>query len=235
MIKVLLIEDDEEIAKVIKYYLYQEDTYEVTWAKDAHEALYLSRDEFDVILLDVMLPDDNGINLCGQLREFHQCPILFISCLDDSETIIHALEMGGDDYLVKPFDTKILDAKIKANLRRVQIERNEKIENKLECNGFMLDAQTHTLIKENHQEALIQIEFRLLAFFMMHPNVCYKSSELYKHIWGKSSYGDNRTVVVHIHNIRKKIEDDPSNPRYLKNKWGKGYFFDPQGELEEKQ
>ena len=129
MIRILLVEDDDEIARIIKYYLGQEEIYEIVRGRNADEAITLSRDWFDIILLDVMLPDENGIELCSKLREWHQCPIIFISCLDDSNTIISALEKGGDDYITKPFDNKVLSARIQANLRRVQMERQAQVKN----------------------------------------------------------------------------------------------------------
>lgn len=232
MIRILLVEDDDEIARIIKYYLGQEEIYDLIWAKDTQEAIVLSRDWFDIILLDVMLPDGDGISLCTKLREWHQCPVIFISCLDDSDTIISALEQGGDDYITKPFDNKVLSARIQANLRRVQIERHAQVENTMSCKGFTLDASKHALIKNENEIPLSPIEFRILRYMMQHPERSFRSSELYKVIWGKISYGDNRTVVVHMHNLRKKIEEDASKPRYLKSIWGKGYLFDPEGTLE---
>lgn len=229
MIRILMIEDDPEIARIIQYYLIQEELYEVTWAKGFQEALSLSRDSFDIILLDIMLPDGDGLSLCTQLRTWHQCPIIFVSCLDDSSTIVSALNSGGDDYIVKPFDNRILSAKIQANIRRVRMDQNTIDQNILSCIGFSLNAEKHELVKGNMREFLSPMEFRLLSFFMQNPLKPYKPSELYKLIWGKSSCGDHRTVVVHIHALRRKIEDQPSSPRYLKSIWGKGYLFDPEG------
>ena len=229
MIRILLVEDDVEIARIIKYFLGQEEIYDVVWAKSANEAENLSRDWFDTILLDVMLPDVDGISLCARLRQWHRCPIIFISCLDDSDTIISALDRGGDDYIVKPFDNKVLSARIQANLRRVQMERQGDTENTLSCYGFSLDAANHILLKDGVPIPLAPMEFRLLRHFMQNPGRCFRASELYKILWEKNSYGDNRTVVVHIHNLRRKIEQDVSQPRYLKSVWGKGYCFDPEG------
>jgi len=108
LINVLLIEDDPLVANVILYYLGQSETYEVVWAKTGGEAFANARDKYDVILLDVLLPDVNGIDLCARLREWHDCPIIFISCLDSSDTIVRALELGGDDFLVSPLTTRFL-------------------------------------------------------------------------------------------------------------------------------
>lgn len=232
MDRVLLVEDDKEIARIIRYYLSQDNLYDVVWANTSQQALVLSRDDFDIILLDVCLPDQNGIELCGQLRQWHDCPILFISCLDDSNTIISALQQGGDDYIVKPFDNSILHARIQANLRRFRMDHQAMPINELSCDAFTLDARQHRLVTKEETYDLVPIEFKLLSFLMQHPKQCFKASELYNHIWGKSSLGDDRTVVVHIHNLRKKIEPDLTSFCYIKSVWGKGYTFDPDGRNE---
>ncbi len=230
MTNVLLVEeDDPEIARIIKYYLGQSESYQVDWVRDAQQAWVAARGGYDVILLDIMLPDMDGISLCGQLREWYHCPILFISCLGDSETIIRALERGGDDYIVKPFDNDVLHARIQANLRRARLEAEAVPGSGFSCAYFSLDAQNHILHKDGRNIQLVSMESRLLAFFMQNPHQYFSAAELYKIIWGKQSYGDNRTVTVHIYNLRKKLEDDPPNPRFLKNVWGKGYCFDPNG------
>ena len=150
MIKVLLVEDDTIVAKIILYYLEEEKLYEVKWAKTGGEALARARESFDVILMDVLLPDVNGIDLCEKLREYHDCPILFLSCLDDSDTIVNALQKGGDDFLAKPFDNKVLSARIQANLRRYAANRKnseKKEEPELACRGFSLDVNRHTVVR----------------------------------------------------------------------------------------
>lgn len=231
MIRLLLIEDDKTIADIIRYYLTEEEEgYEVVWAKSAGHALAAARDHFDVILLDIMLPDVSGIDLCGQLRKWHKCPIIFISCLDNSETIVRALEMGGDDYIVKPFDNKVLDARIQANLRRASMAQHFDASNTMKCKGFILDATKHEVIKQNNKMQLVSMEFLILSYFMQHPNQTIAAGELYKKVWGKPSYGDVRTVTVHIFNLRRKIEDNPKEPKYIKSVWGKGYLFDPKCE-----
>ena len=213
MIRLLLVEDDKTIAGIIKYYLTEEEEgYEVVWAASAGQALAAARDQFDVILLDIMLPDVSGIDLCAQLRKWHSCPVLFISCVDNSETIIRALEMGGDDYIVKPFDNRVLDARIQANLRRARQPQGSESFNTLECRGFTLDASTHQVYKGEQVLQLVPMEFSILSFLMQHPGQTFSAGELYKKVWGKPSYGDVRTVTVHIFNLRKKIEDINSLP-----------------------
>jgi DNA-binding response OmpR family regulator len=225
---VLLIEDDPLVAKVIFYYLEQAETYQIVWAKTGGEAFANARDNFDVILLDILLPDVDGIDLCSRLREWHDCPIIFISCLDSSDTIVRALEHGGDDFLVKPFDNKVLEARIQANLRRYN-KNVQPTQNIFECQGFTLDARRHVVIKPECEIKLSGTEFKILSFLMQNKNKYFTPKELYLKIWGEKSYGDTRTVIVHIHNIREKIENDPDNPMFLKMEWGKGYYFDFSG------
>lgn len=228
MVKVLLVEDDDTIARIIKYYLNQEAFYDVLWVKTAGEAVGASRDHFDVILLDILLPDVSGIDLCEKLRQWHSCPIIFISCLDDSNTIVNALEKGGDDFITKPFDNKVLAARIQANLRRAASAGTEPAHNLLSCKGFTLDANRHVIRVGDREYNLPLMEFRVLLYLMQNANRYITASELYKKVWGKDSYGDVRTVMVHIHNLRKKIEPDGGS-HYIKNTWGKGYLFDPTG------
>lgn len=229
MVQVLLVEDDDLIAKIITHYLRQAKDYEVTRAKDAGEALFLARNPFDIILLDVLLPDADGLTLCKRLCEWHSCPILFISCVDDSDTIVKALEAGGDDYLTKPFDNKVLLARIQANLRRVKKAAAAPHENKLHTRDFILDPTARRIEKNGAVCPLAAIEYQLLNFLMQNPRQFFTADELYRKVWGSDSYGDVRTVLVHIHNIRKKIEENPKDPRYLLNVPGRGYYFEPEG------
>ena len=231
MTNVMLIEDDVEIARIIRYFLGMEECYHVVWADSAAQARALARDQFDIILLDVLLPDGNGIDLCSELRKWHNCPLLFISCVDDNDTIISALERGGDDYIVKPFDNKVLHAKIQAALRRVSMDHNEFQPEALECGGLSLLPGEHSVLAGGEKKLLTQMEFKLLRFLMQHPKQCYKLAELYRLLWGGPSYGDTRTVATHMRSLRKKIESDPNHPRYLKSIWGKGYVFDPDDSL----
>ena len=232
MVRVLMVEDDETIADIVRYYFEQSGGYELTWVPTAGEALARAHDAFDVILLDIMLPDVDGVKLCASLRKWYSCPIIFVSSVQEGDTIIRALEMGGDDYIVKPFDNKILDARIKANLRRVQMDREQQPARKLTCKGFSLDVRARELKKGRETVELLPMEYKILCYFMQHPHEYIAAGDLYSEVWGRPSYGDVRTVTVHIHNLRKKIEDDPKQPRYLKSAWGKGYYFDPKDTAE---
>ncbi len=232
MTKVLLVEDDSTIADIVRYYLEQEGRYDVAVAGSAGEAMALaSGDRFDVALLDIMLPDVDGISLAEHVRTWQNCPIIFISCLNDSDTLIDALERGGDDYLVKPFDNRVLDARIQAVLRRAHsnAEAPTSPAEALSCKRFRLDPSTQDVVIGRSVKHLLPMEFRILEFLMRNPLRFFSATELYDQIWGKPSYGDARTVTVQIYNLRQKIEANPKEPKYLVNAWGKGYLFDPKG------
>ena len=182
--------------------------------------------------MDILLPDTNGMDLCQRLRSWHHCPIIFTSCLDDTDTVVRALELGGDDFLTKPYNNKVLLARIMANIRRVQMDAAEPSVNGYHCAAFTLDSNSHCVEKGGQSIHLADMEFRILSLFVRYPNNFFTANELYQKIWGKDSLGDVRTVQVHIHNLRSKIEPDPAKPIYLKNVWGKGYVFRPDGREE---
>lgn len=228
MPRVLLVEDEQFVSKVLAFYL-EGKGYRTTCVSTAGEAMGQAREPFDVILLDILLPDADGIDLCRQLRRWHSCPIIFLTCLDDSETTIRALDAGGDDFLTKPFDNDVLLARIEANLRRVHNEFASPVSNALVYGPIELDVERRVLTKATVETHLPPMECRLLAFLMEHEGQYFASEDLYRYVWGKDSYGDVRTVLVHIRHLRLKIEDDPNNPAYLKNIWGRGYAFDPKG------
>ncbi len=233
MIRLLLVEDDAAISEIISNYLKELEEYEVYLAKNIDSARSYLNQSFDVILLDVMLPDGNGIDLCEQFRLTQKCPILFISCISDDQIIFDALSHGGDDYITKPFSNIILDARIKANLRRVNLDKEKETLSeksygllKISPDGKSISVRDKTMILGN-------MEFRILTFFIEHPLEYYSSRELYKKLWGKPSLGDTRTVLVHIHNLRKKLEIDASDPKIIRSVPKRGYIFDPSG-LEDK-
>lgn len=231
MVNVLLVEDDSLIADTLMYYLGKAESYHVTCAKTAGEALAKARDQFDLILMDILLPDADGIDLCRHMRQWHDCPVIFISCLDNSETIIRALAAGGDDFVTKPFDNNVLIARIEANLRRYHEKPFPDAANIIHCGDLTLDFNHHMVTKAGQEVKLSITEFRLLSFLMQNPGKHYTPKELYRNVWGSISAGDSRTVLVHIHNLRQKLEDAPNDPRYIVMDWGKGYYLsaNPKG------
>lgn len=233
MKEVLLVEDDEIVANIILFYLGKNPAYHVTWSKNAKEALVEAEHNPDIILLDICLPDVNGVKLCEELRKTLYCPIIFISCLDDEDTIIKALETGGDDYLTKPFSEKMLEAHIEANLRRIKLERekdhNASKNNTFPFADFIVHCDSHSLVRNGVTYHLAPIEYAILMFFISNPEKIISPDDLYESIWEKPGYGDVRTVVTHVYNLRKIVEPDISNPKYISNIRGYGYCFHPIG------
>ena len=234
MIHVLLVEDDEDIARIIRFYLSESKEYTVTWVKSAEEVSTSLPKDIDIVLLDIMLPEMDGLSLCIQIRNKVYCPIIFISCLDDEDTIVRALEIGGDDYLTKPFTCKVLNARIKANLRRAHRQGGGTEHNYL-FPDFSLDVAAHAVIRNGQAYPLSPLEFGILLFLIEHPEQMVTLDQIYEAVWGQPSYGDARTVVVHLYNVRKKIEPESGGMRYIKNVRGIGYLFDPQGREEIRQ
>ncbi len=226
MIKILVVEDDPDLSNIIRLHLCRAG-YVPTAAYTASEALQqLSNETFDLIILDIVLPGQQGIDLCTQVRNITQCPIIFTSCLDDSQTIIHALHCGGDDYMVKPLDYDELIARIKANLRRQHNAAQPLPPTIQQCGGFALDTERHCVFiggSQGQETSLSAIEYKLLLYFINHPNTLLPYHELYQHIWKADSIGDTRTVMVHISNLRKKI--DPDHTGIIQTVRGVGYIF----------
>lgn len=230
MKRILLVEDDEGIAELLLFYLQKKSAYQVKWVTTACDALLSMTQTPDLILLDICLPDIDGVALCRKLRDVSYCPILFISCLDDEETIVKALEVGGDDYLIKPFSEKILMSRIEANLRRVDLERSNYEAVKLYYPDFVIDTVEHAIIQGEKKHPLPPIEFSILMYFVAHPQRSISLDELYENIWGKPCFGDVRTVITHVYNIRRIIESDKNSPSYIRNIRGYGYRFYPKGD-----
>ncbi len=221
MNKVLLVENNTEISEIIQFYL--KDDYVTTSVQSAEDALMMVENTiFDVILLDILLPGIDGIEFCAQVRQKVYCPIIFISCLSDENTIIKGLNMGGDDYIVKPFKGPLLRAHIEANLRRSRAYRDELV---IQVNDLVLDQKNHTVKKGDEEILLSPTEYEILYYMMKNRGRLITFDDLYSAVWNQSSIGDVRTVFVHIHNLRKKIEADPSNPEFIVTQRSDGYVF----------
>jgi len=225
MEKILLIEDDPTVAEIIQEYIRKDGKYEVSWTDSSERALETAHQDFSLILLDIMLPGMDGMELCQRLRRTLYCPIVFISSLDDEQTIVKALQLGGDDYLVKPFGAAVLIAKIDALLRRM---RNDfpALEPETQDGDLRISCQDHTVLTPFGQAYLSPTEFRLLQFLFNNRKRVLELEEIYQAIWERPSFGDVRTVPVHVCNLRKKIEQEPNRPRYLKTVKRIGYWFD---------
>ena len=211
MTHILLVEDDEEICEILQFYLLEKEEYNVATAHSAEQALNLFHvRRFDLALLDINLPGIDGIDLCAQLRKLSNCPIIFISCINDDETIIRALSMGGDDYLVKPFRAPVLLARIEANLRRARMVRTEN--SSLSAGELVMDTAARKVYKRGSLLSLSPTEYELLYYFMSNKDRFVTFDEVYQAVWQRPSLGDVRALFVHVSHLRQKIEDDPARP-----------------------
>lgn len=225
MTKILILEDDQKICEILRFYLRQKPEYELFFAQNAKTAWELVDEHaFDIMLLDIMLPGSNGIEFCRAVRARTDCPIIFTSCLNDGPTIIEALATGGDDYLVKPFEPSVLIAHIEAKLRRPSTGHDPSGET-LSVADLILDRRLQQVTKKGQPLVLSQTEYNLLVFFMEHPGEYMSFDDAFRAIWNAPSLGNYRALFVHVSNLRKKIEDDPSAPQLLRTHRRTGYVF----------
>lgn len=224
--KVLVVDDEKLIVKGIRFSL-EQDGMEVDCAYDGQEALDLiHKNEYDVVLLDVMLPVLTGFEVCQQVREFSDVPIIMLTAKGDDMDKILGLEYGADDYITKPFNILEVKARIKAIIRRSNAghshDENPKL---LTYDVLKVDCDSRRAYIDEKEVNLTAKEFDLLELLMVHPNKVYSREELLNTVWGYDYPGDGRTVDVHIRRLREKIESKPSDPKYIHTKWGVGYYF----------
>ena len=225
--KVLVVDDEKLIVKGIRFSL-EQDNMEVTCAYDGEEALELVKNnDYDVILLDVMLPKLTGFEVCQQIREFSSVPIIMLTAKGDDMDKILGLEYGADDYITKPFNILEVKARIKAIMRRSKTAKpEEEVVSKIaEFGELKVDCDSRRVFIHNEEVNLTAKEFDLLELLMFNPNKVYRRENLLNTVWGYDYPGDVRTVDVHIRRLREKIEKNPSEPKYIHTKWGVGYFF----------
>ncbi len=226
MKKVLVVDDEKLIVKGIKFSL-EQDEMEVTPAYDGEEALALAKSQdFDIILLDVMLPGLSGFEVCQAIREFSDVPIIMLTAKDDDMDKILGLEYGADDYITKPFNILEVKARIKAIIRRNHKKSFEEEKTKKLVEGDMtIELDSRRVSIAGRDINLTAKEFNILTLLLFHPNKVYSRDDLLKKVWGSDALGDGRTVDVHVRRLREKIESDPGDPKYIQTKWGVGYYF----------
>lgn len=223
--KVLVVDDEKLIVKGIRFSL-EQDGMEVDCAYDGEEALeFAKKNEYDVILLDVMLPVLNGFEVCQQIREFSNMPIIMLTAKGDDMDKILGLEYGADDYITKPFNILEVKARIKAIMRRSTKKAVEPQAKVITFKELKIDCESRRVYVGNKEVNLTAKEFDLLELLIFNPNKVYSRENLLNIVWGYDYPGDVRTVDVHIRRLREKIEDNPSEPKYIHTKWGVGYFF----------
>ena len=224
--KVLVVDDEKLIVKGIKFSLEQDDM-KVDCAYDGEEALEMvKQNEYDVMLLDIMLPKMSGLEVCQQIREFSDVPIIMLTAKGDDMDKILGLEYGADDYITKPFNILEVKARIKAIMRRRATKNTTKDTGKQKLiRGLMIDVEARRVTVDDKPINLTAKEFDLLELLIFNVNKVYSREELLKTVWGEDYPGDVRTVDVHIRRLREKIEKNPGDPKYVQTKWGVGYYF----------
>ena len=223
--RILVVDDEKLIVKGIRFSL-EQDSMIVDVAYDGEEALQLARkNNYDLIMLDVMLPKIDGTSVCQQIREFSEVPVVMVTAKGDDMDKIMGLEYGADDYVTKPFNILELKARIKAILRRSTKDMPQPPQCKLTFRDIVLDVQSRRVFVREKEINLTAKEFDLLAFFMKNIGRVYSREKLLQEIWEVENIGDARTVDVHVRRLREKMEDNPSEPRYIFTKWGVGYYF----------
>ena len=227
MSKILIIEDEEAIADLEKDYL-ELSGFEVQVANDGTTGLKLAlTDNFNLVILDLMLPGVDGFEICRKVREEKNTPIIMVSAKKDDIDKIRGLGLGADDYMTKPFSPSELVARVKAHLARYDrlVSSSKNTNNSIEIRGIKIDKTARRVFINGEEKPFTTKEFDLLTFLAEHPNHVYTKEELFKEIWDMDSIGDIATVTVHIKKIREKIELDTSKPQYIETIWGVGYRF----------
>lgn len=226
MARVLVVDDEKLIVKGIRFSL-EQDGMEVDCAYDGEEALRMAREkEYDIILLDVMLPKLDGFEVCQQLRETSSVPVVMLTAKGDDMDKILGLEYGADDYITKPFNILEVKARIKAIMRRAGKNATQETKAKVvEVGELRLDCESRRVFIGTREINLTAKEFDVLELLVFNPNKVYSRENLLNIVWGYEYPGDVRTVDVHIRRLREKIESNPSEPKYVHTKWGVGYYF----------
>ena len=227
MSKILIVEDEEAIADLEKDYL-ELSGFQVEVATDGETGLKRAMEgEFDLYILDLMLPGVDGFDICRQIRNEKNTPIIMVSAKKDDIDKIRGLGLGADDYMTKPFSPSELVARVKAHLARYDRLTGSAMEaNKIiEIRGLKIDTTARRVWVNGEEKTFTTKEFDLLTFLASHPNHVYTKEELFREIWDMESIGDIATVTVHIKKIREKVELDTSNPQYIETIWGVGYRF----------
>ncbi|AOT72786.1 response regulator transcription factor [Geosporobacter ferrireducens] len=223
--KILIVDDEPILLKGLKYSLEQE-SYQIETAEDGKEALKkATEDIFDLIILDLMLPEIDGLEVCKKIREQSMVPIIMLTAKGEDTSKILGLEYGADDYLTKPFNILELKARIKAIFRRVQNTEHVSPTSVIKIEDFTINTLGRKVIFRNEEINLTAKEFDLLLLLTSNPGKIYSREELLEIIWGYEYFGDLRTVDVHVRRLREKIEKNSSQPEYILTKWGVGYYF----------
>lgn len=224
--KVLIIDDEKEILELINTVLTREGIDRVITASTAREGLTkFHQEQPDLVILDIMLPDGEGYDICRQIRETSHVPIIFLSAKGEETDKIVGLAIGGDDYITKPFSPKEVAYRVKAQLRRLSYLQSSQADPVIKKGPFELNEQQAELTKNGTVIELTPKELLLMTYFLQHPNRIISKETLYQTVWGEDFFGSDNTVMVHIRRLREKIENSPSTPEFLVTVKGLGYKF----------
>ncbi len=223
--KVLVVDDEKPISDIIRFNLEQEG-YEIDVAFDGEEALKkVYQFQPNLIILDLMLPKLDGFQVCRKIRENFNIPIIMLTAKEEEVDKVLGLELGADDYITKPFGMRELIARVKANLRRIEVDKSGSQNSKISSGNLTIDLDKYEVKKDDTVLELTLREFELLKFLATQENQVFTREQLLKDVWGYEYYGDIRTVDVTVRRLREKVEDDSSNPKYILTKRGVGYYF----------
>lgn len=224
MNKILVVDDDLNIRNLISLYL-KNDGYDIKLAADGTEAIDLVENtDFDLIILDIMMPKLNGFETCLEIRKNHNMPIIFLSAKDEDVSKIEGLTLGADDYVTKPFNSMELLARVKAHLRRRFVFNDDNRDRDvIRVNDMTINVSTHKVMIGEDEVKLTPKEFEILKTLAMNKGVVFSVEKLYETVWKESFAVSDTSIVVHITNLRQKIEKNPKSPDYIKTIWGVGY------------
>lgn len=229
--RILIADDDREIREIIQLLLKQEG-YDVIEAKNGKEAIELANEAIDLYILDIMMPYLNGYEVCEQIRAISNAPVLFLTAKGTQKDKAQGFLKGADDYLAKPFSYSELLVRIKAMLRRFMVYQGKQAEIEKRCRilqiaNIRIEERNEDVYVNDERVLLTELEYKLLHFLATHRYQTFSAEELFVSVWNEIYYTSaNNTLMVHIRNLRKKIEEDPQNPKHIKTIWGKGYRFD---------
>ncbi len=229
--RILIADDDHEIREIIEMLLIQEG-YDVVKAKNGKEAIELANEAIDLYILDIMMPYLNGYEVCKQIRSVSNAPILFLTAKGTQRDKAQGFAKGADDYLTKPFTYSELLVRVKAMLRRFMVYQGkqagiEKRSRVLQIANIRIEERNEDVYVNDERVLLTELEYQLLHFLATHRHQTFSAEELFVSVWDETYYTNaNNTLMVHIRNLRKKIEENPQNPKHIKTVWGKGYRFD---------
>nr|BBH87422.1 DNA-binding response regulator [Thermosporothrix sp. COM3] len=227
-IRILVADDEQEIRSLLKKYL-EREAYRVDGAANGEEALRLfDQNKYNLLILDLMMPGIDGIEVCRRLRNKTNIPILMLTAKDHEIDKVLGLSIGADDYITKPFSIHEVIARVKAHLRRFLVlgsEESMQSKTLITCRGLTIDLKNYSASINGEAISLTAKEFQLLKFFMLHPGQVFTKTQLFRNVWESEYLDDDNTIMVHIRKLRKKIETNPSDPQYIQTVWGIGYRF----------